>query len=74
MSVDMLMRRLENYPGAHTGESWKLETDLNKCTNTEKQKMHQMGLSVELLEALGLNRGEVAHILYGYLQHTKKKR
>ena len=37
--VSELKERLRDYPGAHEGESWKLEKDLTKCTDKEKQMM-----------------------------------
>ena len=64
--LDELKERLENYPGAHLNEKWKLETDLRKCTDREKAEIKKLGLTLEDLMAAGLNRGEVAHILFGY--------
>lgn len=69
--IEMLKLRLRNYPGAHEGEKWKLEKDLKKCTAREKEKMKTLGVTPEQLMAEGLNRGQVAHILYGY-RHTKE--
>ena len=66
MIVHELAERLRSYPGAHPNEVWKLEKDLNKCTDKEKQQITRLGLTVEDLMLLGLNRGQVAHILFGY--------
>lgn len=66
MKVEELKKRLANYPGPHKNEKWKLETDLTKCTVREMQKMQELGVTPGQLMAAGLNRGEVAHILYGY--------
>ena len=63
--VNELKERLRDYPGAHEGESWKLEKDLTKCTDKEKQMMAYLGVSPEELMEAGLNRGEVHHILFG---------
>ena len=63
--VSELKERLWDYPGAHEGESWKLEKDLTKCTDKEKQMMAHLGVSPEELMEAGLNRGEVHHILFG---------
>lgn len=65
-TVEKLKERLVNYPGAHKGEAWKLETDLTKCTLNEMKKMQELGVTPGQLMAAGLNRGEVAHILYGF--------
>lgn len=73
MIVDDLMLRLATYPGAHENETWKLEKDLSKCSDKEKERMAFYGLTYKDFEAAGLNRGEVAHILYGY-KHTEKRR
>lgn len=70
MKVEDLLHRLSNYPGAHENEHWKLEMDLTKCTPKEKAKMAAYGLTPDDFMQHGLNRGEVAHILNGYL-HTK---
>ena len=64
--LDELKKRLENYPGAHPGEKWKTETDLTKCTDKEKAEIKKLGITVEDLIAVGLNRGEVSHMLFGY--------
>lgn len=66
MTKAEIEKRLKSYPGARQGESWKLETDLTKCTAREKAEMKKVGLSVDC----GLNRGQVAHVLFGY-RHTK---
>lgn len=65
-----LLKRLETYPGAHENELWKLETDLNKCTDREKNEMQKLGYTVDDFANEGLNRGQVAHILFGY-RHAK---
>lgn len=67
-----IRERLQTYPGAHPGEKWKLEKDLNKCTAKEKEKIKKYGSSIEELMKLGLNRGEVSHVLTGYL-HTNAR-
>ena len=72
MHVEILMERLANYPGPHEGETWKLETDLTKCTPREKKEMERLGVTPEMLMDAGLNRGEVHHILFGY-KHTAGK-
>lgn len=64
--MNNIFNRLENYPGPHPGEKWKLETDLHKCTDREKGEMEKEGLTVEELMVLGLNRGQVHHILFGW--------
>lgn len=63
--VSELKERLRGYPGAHEGEEWKLEKDLTKCTDKEKQMMAFLGVTPEELMEAGLNRGEVHHILFG---------
>lgn len=69
-----LLPRLSTYPGAHPNEKWKCETDLHKCTDKEKAKIKEQGISVEVLMEAGLNRGEVAHILGGYKYARHKDR
>lgn len=64
MTISELRKRLANYPGAHPGESWKLETDLSKCTNREKEAIRALGLTID--DFRGFNRGEVAHMLFGW--------
>lgn len=68
----LVAQRLETYPGPHQNETWKLETDLTKCTAREKQEMARLGVSPGDLMELGLNRGQVAHILWGY-KHSPRK-
>lgn len=60
------MKRLDTYPGPHPNEKWKLETDLTKCTDKEKDEMRKYNLSPADFMDAGLNRGQVHHILYGY--------
>ena len=62
----MLKQRLRTYPGAHENEEWKLEKDLEKCSAKEKEQMHRLGITPAQLMAEGLDRGQVAHILFGY--------
>ena len=64
MTVEELKKRLATYPGAHPNEKWKEETDLTKCTPREKEKIEEMGLTLDDLK--GFNRGQVAHILFGW--------
>ena len=64
MTLFELKERLKTYPGAHPGETWKLETDLSKCTKREKEAIKALGLTLE--DFKGFNRGEVAHMLFGY--------
>jgi len=67
MTEEEIRKRLENYHGPHLPkEQWKLETDLTKCTDREKAEMKKVGLSLDC----GLNRGEVAHVLFGW-RHTE---
>ena len=66
MTVEDAKERLVNYPGPHVNETWKLERDLNKCTKREQAEIKKLGLSIQDLMDAGLNRGEVAHILFGY--------
>lgn len=66
MTVEEAKERLVNYPGPHANEAWKLERDLNKCTKREKAEIKKLGLNIQDLMNAGLNRGEVAHILFGY--------
>lgn len=61
-----LRLRLQNYPGPHEGESWKLEKDLHKCSEREKREMERYGVTVKQLMRAGFNRGEVHHMLFGY--------
>ena len=63
--VSELKERLRDYPGAHEDELWKLEKDLTKCTDKEKQMMACLEVTPEELMDAGLNRGEVHHILFG---------
>ncbi len=63
--IETLRQRLNTYPGSI--EKWKQETDLTKCTNTEKAELAKWGLSVEDLQAEGFDRGQVHHMLFGYL-------
>lgn len=69
MTELLVLQRLKSYQGPHPNELWKLEGDLNKCTEREKQEMAKLGTSPEELMRFGLNRGEVAHVLFGY-RHT----
>ena len=71
-TLEILQKRLETYPGAHPNENWKRETDLNKCTPREKARMMEYGLTVEDFMKAGHNRGEVAHMLYGYENELRK--
>ena len=71
--MEELLNRLKTYPGAHENEKWKLETDLSKCTQREKEEMQKLGYTIEDFAKHGLNRGQVAHILFGY-QHTRGNR
>ena len=64
MTIDELKSRLETYPGPHPEENWKKETDLTKCTAREKQEILRVALDVMM--GLGLTRGEVHHMLFGY--------
>lgn len=64
MKINELKGRLANYPGPHRGEEWKLETDLSKCSPKEKDAIARLGLTLE--DLAGFNRGEVAHMLWGY--------
>ena len=69
--MEELLKRLNNYPGAHKNERWKLETDLTRCTAKEKEAIKKLGYTIDDFMKAGLNRGEVAHILYGY-KHTRR--
>ena len=71
-NLRLLLGRLKNYPGAHENETWKLDKDLNHCTKREKEKIAECGLTIQELMDAGLNRGQVAHILFGY-RHTKRQ-
>ena len=64
----IIQSRLKTYPGAHSNETWKLEKDLNKCTDKEKAMMKAYGWTVDYLIGQGLDRGQVHHILFGYLR------
>jgi len=64
--------RLSTYPSAHPNENWKRETDLTKCTPKEKEALQRYGLTVEDMMDAGFNRGELAHVLFGY-KHTGEK-
>ena len=68
MNLFELKSRLANYPGAHPGEKWKLETDLTKCSDKEKGAIKALGLTLD--DFKGFNRGEVSHMLFGY-RYTK---
>ena len=65
MTVEELQKRLDTYPGPHPNEKWKEETDLTKCTPREKEKIEEMGLTLDDLQGL-FNRGQVAHMLFGW--------
>ncbi|MBR6875504.1 MAG: hypothetical protein IKN00_04355 [Bacteroidales bacterium] len=67
-----LKARLNTYPGAHTGEDWKKDTDLTHCTERERAEMARCGVTVEELEREGFDRGQVAHMLFGY-RHTGRR-
>lgn len=67
-----ILNRLNNYSGAHPNETWKLDTDLSHCTKREKEEISKQGMTIEMLEDAGLDRGQVAHILFGY-RHTGKR-
>lgn len=69
--MNELLKRLKTYPGAHENEKWKLETDLSKCTKREKEEISRLGYTIDDFTKEGLNRGEVAHILFGY-RHTRR--
>lgn len=64
--MEELLKRLDNYPGAHPGEKWKMDTDLSHCTLKERAAMKKLGVTVEQFAEAGLNRGQVSHILFGY--------
>lgn len=64
MTINELKKRLATYPGAHPGEDWKLETNLSKCTDREKAEIKSLGLTLN--DFRGFNRGEVAHMLFGW--------
>ena len=70
LNLAILKSRLSNY--RPSGEPWKKETDLTKCTVIEKREMAKYGVTPEQLMQAGLNRGEVAHILFGY-RYTKER-
>lgn len=65
-SLMQLLKRLDNYPGAGVNEKWKFEKDLTKCTDNEKKEMERIGVTIKTFTDAGLNRGQVAHILFGY--------
>lgn len=67
-----ILKRLDSYPGAHENETWKLDKDLRHCTKREQEEIVKQGLTIEMLTDAGLNRGQVAHILFGY-RHTGKR-
>lgn len=67
-----ILKRLDNYPGAHPNEKWKTEKDLHRCTPREQEEIRKMGMTVDMLMDAGLDRGQVAHILFGY-RHTGKR-
>ena len=64
ITVMDLKKRLINYPGAHAGEEWKNDTDLNHCTEREKEEIKKLGLT--LADFYGFTRGEIHHMLFGY--------
>ena len=64
--MEELLKRLESYPGAHPGETWKLDEDLTHCTESEKDMINRLGLTIYDFMAKGLNRGQVHHILIGH--------
>ena len=70
LNLAILKSRLSNY--RPSDEPWKKETDLSKCTAIEKREMAKYGVTYGQLMELGLNRGEVAHILFGY-RYTKER-
>ena len=67
-----ILKRLDSYPGAHENEAWKLDKDLSHCTKREKEKIAELGLTIQGLMDAGLDRGQVSHILFGY-RHTGKR-
>lgn len=71
-----IMDRLKGYepPSAISGlNAWMLDKDLTHCTEAERNRMHRLGFSLVRLMNMGLTRGEVAWVLYGY-KHSKKQR
>lgn len=65
-AVQMLRKRLANYPGPRQGELWKLDRDLTHCTEREKEELKTYGLTVSDMMRYGFRRGEVHHVLFGY--------
>ena len=70
MEIEQLKKRLANYPGPHPNEAWKRDTDLTHCTPKEMDEMKRLGITVEQMMEAGFNRGEVHHMLFGYLHQT----
>jgi hypothetical protein len=76
-STPIIFERLKTYvspkdPIPKT-ELWKTDTDLTMCTPAERSKLHQLGLSLVQVMDIGLTRGEVAHICFGY-EHQKREK
>ena len=69
-----LTLRLQNYPGPHGNETWKLEKNLHKCTDREKLELARYGVTVDQLMREGFNRGEVHHMLFGYKHEGRSGR
>ena len=44
--LEALKARLDTYPGAHPGEDWKKDTDLDHCTERERAEMARLGVAV----------------------------
>ncbi len=66
--------RLKTYPGPHPSEAWKNDQDLSHCTDTEKKKLAEYGITWEDLKPLNLTRGEIHHILFGFRYPNGKRK
>lgn len=64
--MDELTERLNNYPGPRQGEGWKNDKDLSHCTLKEKEAIAAMGYTIEDFERIGMTRGQLHHIAFGY--------
>lgn len=69
--IDKLMPRLANYPGAHTGEKWKDDPNLDNCTPKEKAAVAELSITLDDLMRRGVTRGMLHHMIWGYKNGTR---
>ena len=72
-TMEDLLMRLATYrqPAINKSQEWRLSTKLSEeCTPREQEEMRKYKVKPKHFERLGLNRGQVHHMLFGY-KHEK---